>query len=114
VEDALRPFALQQQLHDELIPALLRKNHPGISGSELNDRLKDIMPYPRATRTGLRRTPPVALSTLPYASSKPPSVMWKGASYPWRLQDADTARTINPDYFEQFTPKTENRHLSPA
>lgn len=35
VEDALRPVSLQARLHDELIPALLRNNHPNISDDEV-------------------------------------------------------------------------------
>lgn len=46
VEDALRSVLLQTKLHDELIPALLRKNHPEMSDEEVDERIKDIIAVP--------------------------------------------------------------------
>ncbi len=107
IEDALRPVPLQRRLHDELIPALLRKNHPEISGDEVAERIKDIIAVPS---TDPKKPSPhatgVALDViLRYKQSVPGYV--DGSNVPVGHFDGETSARINPDYFEQNVPKSD-------
>jgi len=81
------------------------KNHPGISGSELNDRAERYHcrtlerphgPSPHATGGAFDVTLRIKQATLRYV---------EGSLFPMAPSDADTARTINPDYLSNSRPK---------
>lgn len=107
IEDALRPVPLQRRLHDEIIPALLRKNHPEMSNGEIAERIKDIIavpsadpqkPSPHATGGALDVIIRYKQATLGYVS---------GSNVQVGHIDGDTSARINPDYFEQNQPQSE-------
>jgi D-alanyl-D-alanine dipeptidase len=112
LQDALRPVKLQKRLHDELIPALLRKNQPDISDEELNVRLKDIIalpssdpnkPSPHATGGAFDVILRYKLPTQTYVED---------STVPLGHIDGDTSLRIRPDYFEQNSPETDNDKLA--
>jgi D-alanyl-D-alanine dipeptidase len=112
VEDALRPVALQTQLHDDLIPALLRKNHPEISEEAVVDRRKDIIALPSSdpTRPSPHATGGALDIILRY---KQPTLMFVGGSdVPVGHTDGETGERINPDYFEQNEPETDTDRIA--
>jgi D-alanyl-D-alanine dipeptidase len=107
VEDALRPVSLQTQLHDELIPALLRDNHPDITDEEVEERVKDLIaipssdpqkPSPHATGGALDIILRYKQETGHYV---------EGSQVPMGHSDADTSDRILPDYFELNQPQTD-------
>lgn len=107
VEDALRTVSLQARLHNELIPRLLRKNHPEMSDEEIVARLKDIIANPS---TDPKKPSPHATGgafdiILRYKQATPMFV--EGANVPVGHVDGDTSSRINPDYFEQTELNTE-------
>lgn len=108
VEDALRPVSLQTQLHNELIPALLRDNHPDMSDEEIEERIKDLIavpssdpkkPSPHATGGALDIILRYKQSTKHYV---------EGSQVPIGHSDADTSERILPDYFELHDPQTDD------
>jgi len=46
VQDALRPLSLQQHLYDDVFPALIRKQSPGISDEDLVERRSQLIAKP--------------------------------------------------------------------
>lgn len=107
VEDALRPVSLQTRLHDELIPALLRDNHPEMSDEAVAERIKDLIavpssdpkkPSPHATGGALDIILRYKQGTTGYV---------EGSQVPMGHSDADTSDRILPDYFELHDPQTD-------
>jgi zinc D-Ala-D-Ala dipeptidase len=111
VQDALRPISLQKKLHDELIPTLLRTQHPGISDEAVAERIQDLIavpssdprrPSPHATGGALDVILRYKQPTREYVAD---SQVFMGHC------DADTGDRILPDYFEQHEPQTDDdRH----
>lgn len=106
-EDALRPVSLQTRLHDELIPALLRKNHPDMTEDDIAERVKDIIAVPSVDPS---KPPPHATGgaldiVLRYKQSTSDYV--DGSNVPVGHFDGETSARINPDYFEQNEPQTD-------
>lgn len=101
IEDALRPVALQTRLHDDLIPALLRKNHPKMSEEEIRDRRKDIIALPSndPTKPSPHATGGALDIVLRFKQATPMFV--GGSNVPMGHVDGETSIRINPDYFEQ-------------
>lgn len=110
VEDALRPVSLQTRLHDELIPALLRKNHPEISDGDVAERVKDIIAVPSSdpTKPSPHATGGALDIILRYKQPSPAYA--DGSNVPVGHFDGETSARINPDYFEQHEPQTEEEH----
>lgn len=107
VEDALRPVSLQTRLHDELIPALLRDNHPEMSDEDIAERIKDLIavpssdpnkPSPHATGGALDIILRYKQGTTGYV---------EGSQVPMGHSDADTSDRILPDYYELHDPQTD-------
>lgn len=111
VEDALRPVSLQHRLHDDLIPALLRKNHPEMSDDEVAERIKDIIAIPSADpqKPSPHATGGALDVILRYKQPVPGYV--DGSNVPVGHFDGETSARINPDYFEQNEPVTEEDRL---
>lgn len=109
VEDALRPVSLQIRLHDELIPALLRKNHPEMSDSEISERVKDIIAIPSSdpTKPSSHATGGALDIILRYKHLSPAYA--DGSNVPVGHFDGETSARINPDYFEQHTQQTDEK-----
>jgi D-alanyl-D-alanine dipeptidase len=112
VEDALRPVSLQTRLHDELIPTLLHKNHPEMSDDEIADRIKDIIAVPS---TDLKKPSPHSTGgaldiILRYRQPLPGYV--DGVSISVGHVDGETSTRINPDYFEQHEPQSDEDKLA--
>lgn len=107
VEDALRPVALQTRLHNELIPALLRKNHPDMSEEAILARRKDIIALPSSDPS--KPSPHATGGALDVALrfKQPTESFVKGSNLPMGHVDGETGDRINPDYFEQNSPETE-------
>jgi D-alanyl-D-alanine dipeptidase len=112
IEDALRPVSLQTRLHDDLIPALLRKNQPAMSEDEVAERVKDIIAVPSAN----------PLKPSPHATGGALDVMLRfkqatpgyvdGSNVPIGHVDGDTSAKINPDYFEQTVLQTDEERTA--
>lgn len=107
VEDALRSVSLQTRLHDELIPALLRDNHPDMSDEEVGERIKDLIavpsadpkkPSPHATGGALDIILRYKQDTMGYV---------EGSQVPMGHSDADISERILPDYFELHEPQSD-------
>jgi D-alanyl-D-alanine dipeptidase len=111
-EDALRPVSLQTRLHDELIPALLRKNHPEITDDELAERIKDIIAVPSAdpNKPSPHATGGALDIILRYKQSISGYV--EGSNIPVGHIDGETSARINPDYFEQNQPVTDEDRIA--
>lgn len=107
IEDALRPVSLQAKLHDELIPAHLRKNHPDMSEDEVAERIKDIIAVPSAdpNKPSPHATGGALDIILRYKQTSPGYV--EGSNVPMGHEDGETSARINPDYFERSEPQTE-------
>jgi len=107
VEDALRPVSLQTRLHDELIPALLRKNHPDMSDEQIVKRIKDIIAVPSANpeRPSPHATGGALDIILRY--KQPSSGYVEGSNVAVGHFDGETGTRINPDYFEQNKPQSK-------
>lgn len=112
IEDALRSISLQKRLHDELVPALLRRNQPDISQEELDRRIEDIIavpstdpkkPSPHATGGALDIVLRFKQDTLGYI---------KGSGVPVGHADGDTSLRIAIDFFEQNEPQSEEDRLA--
>jgi zinc D-Ala-D-Ala dipeptidase len=112
VEDALRSVSLQKQLHDELIPNLLRKNHPDMSDDKITERIKDIIALPSTDpkKPSPHATGGVLDLILRFRQPTPGYV--DGAEVPVGHIDGDTSTRINPDYFEQNEPQTDEDKLA--
>jgi D-alanyl-D-alanine dipeptidase len=112
LQDALRPVNLQTQLHDVLIPALLRKNHPDISEAELNERLKDIIALPSSdpNKPSPHATGGAFDVILRYKQLVQSFV--EESIVPLGHVDGDTSLRIRPDYFEQNSPETNDDKLA--
>lgn len=107
IEDALRPVALQRRLHDILMPALLRRNHPGISDQEVAKRVAEIIAMPSADpRAPSPHTTGGALDvTLRYRQTSLGYVA--GSHVDMGHTDGETSARINPDYFETAPLRTD-------
>jgi zinc D-Ala-D-Ala dipeptidase len=112
IQDALRSVSLQKQLHDEFVPALLRKNHPDISEAELEKRLKEIIgvpsvdpdkPSPHATGGAVDVVLRFKQSTRGYV---------QGSRVPIGHVDGETSARIAPDYFEQGELESDDDRLA--
>lgn len=112
VEDALRPVSIQTRLHDELIPALLRKNHPDMSDDEVTERLKDIIAVPSAdpNKPSPHATGGALDIILRY--KQPNNGYVEGTNVHVGHTDGETGARINPDYFEQNEPQTEEDRIA--
>jgi D-alanyl-D-alanine dipeptidase len=112
VEDALRPVSLQKRLHDELVPALLRKNQPGITKDELEARVKDIIAIPSfdPSKPSPHATGGALDVILRFKQSNGGYV--KGSEVPVGHIDGDTSARIAPDFFEQNEPKSDADRLA--
>ena len=112
VEDALRPVYLQTKLHDELIPALLRKNHSELSDGDLRERIKDIIAVPSSDpqRPSPHATGGAFDVILRYKQLNPGYV--NDSNVPVGHLDGETSARINPDYFEQNEPQTDEDKLA--
>lgn len=112
VEDALRPVSLQAKLHDELIPAHLRKNHPEMSEDEVTERIKDIIAVPSAdpNKPSPHATGGALDIILRYKQTSSGYV--EGCSVPMGHEDGETSARINPDYFEQIEPQNEDEKIA--
>lgn len=112
IEDALRPVSLQARLHDKLIPALLRKNHPELSDVEVAERIKDIIAAPSSDSQ--RPSPHATGGALDVILRyKQPTLGFVGGSnVPVGHIDGETSARINPDYFEQNEPQTDEDRLA--
>lgn len=108
VEDALRPVSLQTRLHDELIPALLRDNHPGISDEEVAERIKDLIavPSPDPQKPSPHATGGALDIILRYKQGTTEYV--EDSQVPMGHSDGDTSERILPDYFELNEPQTDD------
>jgi D-alanyl-D-alanine dipeptidase len=111
VEDALRPVALQKELHDTFIPALLKRNHPDISKSELAEKIKNIIAIPSSDP--LHPSPHVTGGAvdviLRYKQVERGYV--NGCNVPMGHLDSETSERIKPDYFETTTPLSDEDRL---
>jgi zinc D-Ala-D-Ala dipeptidase len=107
VEDALRPVSLQTRLHDELIPALLRSNHPTMSDKEIADRIQDLIAVPSLdpSKPSPHATGGALDVILRYRQDERRNV--EGSHVPMGHVDADTSDRILPDYFEMHEPQTD-------
>jgi len=107
VEDALRPVSLQVQLHDQLIPELLRANNPNISEQEITERLKDLIAVPSVdpSRPSPHSTGGVLDIILRYKQDNRGYVA--GSQVPMGHRDGDTSERILPDYFELNKPQND-------
>lgn len=107
LEDALRPVSLQTKLHDELIPALIKKNHPEMSDDEVAERIKDIIAVPSSDpkRPSPHATGGAVDVILRFKQAAPGYV--EGSNLPVGHFDGETGNRINPDYFEQNEPLTD-------
>ncbi len=112
VEDALRPVSLQRHLHDELIPALLRKNHPEMSDDEVAERIKDVIAVPSADpqKPSPHATGGALDVILRYKQAT--SAYVEGSNVPVGHFDGETSARINPDYFEQADLQTDEDHTA--
>ncbi|MFA6270514.1 MAG: M15 family metallopeptidase [Candidatus Paceibacterota bacterium] len=112
VEDALRSVSLQTGLHDELVPALLRKNHPEMSNEEIAKRVKSIIAVPSADpkKPSPHATGGALDVILRYKQATPRYV--EGSNVPMGHEDGETSARINPDYFEQNEPLTEEDKIA--
>lgn len=112
IEDALRSVSLQKQLHGELVPALLRKNHPDINKEELKKRLKDIIAVPSVdpNKPSPHATGGALDVILRFKQPSPGYV--KGSEVPVGHIDGDTSARIAPDFFEQNEPLTNEDKLA--
>lgn len=113
IQDALRPVSLQKRLHDEFVPALLRKNHPGMSDEEIAERIKDIIAVPSADPS----------KPSPHATGGAVDVVLRfkqdisagyvqGSRVPVGHVDGDTSARIAPDFFEQNEPQSDEDKLA--
>lgn len=112
IEDALRPVTLQRRLHDQLIPDLLRKNHPEISDGDLAERIKDIIAVPSADP--LRPSPHAtggAIDIILRYKQSASSYVEGGNVFVGHF-DGETSARINPDYFEQNEPTSNEERLA--
>lgn len=100
VEDALRPVSLQSRLHDELIPDLLRHNHPDISDEAVKERVKDLIaiPSPDPKKPSPHATGGALDVILRYKQNTKGFI--EGSQVPMGHVDGDTSERILPDYFE--------------
>lgn len=107
VEDSLRPVSLQRRLHDELIPALLRDNHPDITDKEVAERVKDLIAIPSSDpkKPSPHATGGAVDVILRYAQDTGRYV--EGSQVPMGHSDGDTSQRILPDYFELHEPLTD-------
>jgi D-alanyl-D-alanine dipeptidase len=107
IEDALRPVSLQTRLHDELIPALLRRNHPEMGADEVAERVKDIIAVPSSDpkKPSPHATGGALDIILRFKQNTPDYV--EGSNVPMGHVDGDTSTKINPDYFEHTEPQTD-------
>jgi D-alanyl-D-alanine dipeptidase len=112
IEDALRPISLQAQLHDVLIPKVLRSQQPEITDEALAKRLQDIIAAPSSDP---RQPSPHATGgafdvTLRYKQVSPLFVA--GSLLPMGHRDGEMSERINPDYFEYTKVHTEADKLA--
>jgi zinc D-Ala-D-Ala dipeptidase len=107
VEDALRPIALQSQLHDVLIPRLLREQYPGITPEEIEQRIKDIIAIPSSDpRHPSPHTTGGAFDiTLRYKQVR--RLFVAGSAIEMGHLDGEMGKRINPDYFEHIVIRTK-------
>lgn len=107
VEDALRPYKLQKKLYEEVFPALIKKQNPGISDEELESRLQELIakpskdedrPSPHATGGAVDVILRYRQNTLDYV---------QGSEVPVGHVDGDTSRRVYPDYFEHGPPRSK-------
>jgi len=106
IEDALRPAPLQLRLYEEIVPALIRKNHPGITDEELAERRSGIIAKPSdvLTHPSPHTTGGVFDVILRYKQDTPLYVA--NSEVPVGHVDGDTSDRIRPDYFENHPPQS--------
>jgi zinc D-Ala-D-Ala dipeptidase len=106
VEDALRPIALQTQLHDVIIPKLLREQYPGITDKEIAQRIKDIIAIPSSDpmHPSPHATGGAFDLTLRYKQTSHAFVAGSGVEM--GHYDGEVSERIKPDYFEHIDIST--------
>lgn len=107
VEDALRPVSLQAQLHDVLIPALLKSNQPEMNDGQIAERIKDIIAIPSSDpkKPSPHSTGGALDIILRYRQSD--SSFVEGSNVVMGHFDGETSARINPDYFETIDMQSE-------
>ena len=97
VEDALRPVWLQQKLHDEVMPSLIREQQPDLNEVEVLEARSHLIAKPSLdpSRPSPHATGGVFDLSLRYKETGDPVNMGH--------VDADTLR-VRPDYFEVHPP----------
>lgn len=101
VEDALRPVWLQQKLHDEVMPSLIRQQQPGLNEAEVMEARSHLIAKPSLdpTKPSPHATGGVFDLSLRFKET--------GDSVNMGHVDADTLR-VRPDYFEVHIPISES------
>lgn len=112
VEDALRPLSLQRRLYEEVFPALIRKQNPGISEEAVAARRSQLSAIPStdADRPSPHATGGAFDLSLRYSEDGPTHKA--GDMVEIGHTDADTSERVNPDYFEQHAPQTPQEELA--
>jgi D-alanyl-D-alanine dipeptidase len=104
IQDALRPVPLQAHLHDVAFPALLRRNHPGMTDEEVAKRVNEIIAVGSADplKPSPHATGGVVDIVLRYVHERigwaPDALVDMGHS------EGETSQRINPEYFEWQEP----------
>jgi len=112
IEDALRPLSLQQHLYDDVFPALIRKQSPGISDEDLVERRSQLIAKPSndASRPSPHATGGAFDLSLRYTEGG------GGHAYGDMVEmgrtDGDTSERANPDYYEMHSPRTPQEALA--
>jgi D-alanyl-D-alanine dipeptidase len=112
VEDALRTVSLQRQLHDTLIPALLRQNHPEITKAAIEERIKDIIAVPSSDPRNPSPHATGGALDIVLRYKQPTKDYVPGTRVPMGHVDGETSERINPDYFETISPRTEDAAIA--
>lgn len=105
VEDGLRTTELQRRLFEVEVPNLLLRNDPLLTYYEVEDRRSQIIAAPSAdpSRPSPHSTGGAVDVILRYAQ---PTKTFVENSNVWLGHvDGDTARTIDPDYYEAHPPQ---------
>lgn len=112
VQDALRSVSLQANLHDKLIPALIRSQNPLLTDEEVASRVRDIIALPSVDpmHPSPHATGAAVDIVLRYTQPNPLYVL--GCDVPMGHLGGDTSRRIEPDYFEHHEPHSHDEHIA--
>ena len=101
VEDGLRSRAMQHRLYEEVFPALIRDQNPGISDEAMADRRKQLIAAPRNDETSPSPHECGAVDvTLRY--TKPDQLYVAKSLIDLGHKDASVGPTANPDHYEHI------------